>query len=264
MPIFLPNRRLVPSPALHIAAPGGGGGSWVPSDTWGSSDLLAWFDASDSGTITESGGGVLQINDKSGNGRHFVQATSSKRPVVTANHLNGRAVLTFDGSDDSLYINSWGSVSQPFTRCMVVQLYGAYDNFDHLINSVNASPNTADVFSGGQLQQEISGATINGVTVSNGDTFVRVSEFNGTSSAITHNGTRTAGGSGGTAGFDGVRVVGLDDGGSYKPPVRIAEFFILDVIPSQADREKIEGYLAHKWGLAGNLPGAHPYKSAAP
>ena len=33
---------------------------------------------------------------------------------------------------------------------------------------------------------------------------------------------------------------------------------------SDADREKAEGYLAHKWGLAGNLPDAHPYKAAPP
>ena len=26
----------------------------------------------------------------------------------------------------------------------------------------------------------------------------------------------------------------------------------------------MEGYLAHKWGSAGNLPGGHPFKSTAP
>jgi len=35
------------------------------------------------------------------------------------------------------------------------------------------------------------------------------------------------------------------------------------VFPS-GDVEKLEGYLAHKWGLAANLPADHPYKSAAP
>jgi hypothetical protein len=29
-------------------------------------------------------------------------------------------------------------------------------------------------------------------------------------------------------------------------------------------RQKIEGYLAHKWGLSGNLDGGHPYRSNAP
>lgn len=31
-----------------------------------------------------------------------------------------------------------------------------------------------------------------------------------------------------------------------------------------SDREKLEGYLAWKWGLEGNLPNGHPYKNAAP
>lgn len=29
-------------------------------------------------------------------------------------------------------------------------------------------------------------------------------------------------------------------------------------------REKIEGYLAHKWGLESKLPSSHPYKTSAP
>ncbi len=33
---------------------------------------------------------------------------------------------------------------------------------------------------------------------------------------------------------------------------------------SAADREMLEGYLAHKHGLAANLPSAHPYLSVAP
>ena len=28
--------------------------------------------------------------------------------------------------------------------------------------------------------------------------------------------------------------------------------------------EKAEGYLAHKWGLEGNLVSSHPYKSTPP
>lgn len=29
-------------------------------------------------------------------------------------------------------------------------------------------------------------------------------------------------------------------------------------------RQKMEGYLAHKWGQATNLSAGHPYKTAAP
>lgn len=33
---------------------------------------------------------------------------------------------------------------------------------------------------------------------------------------------------------------------------------------SITERQKIEGYLAHKWGIASDLPAGHPYKSSAP
>ena len=50
---------------------------------------------------------------------------------------------------------------------------------------------------------------------------------------------------------------------------RVAEFFSVKDIPGTggtdiSDVEKAEGYLAHKWGLTGNLPVTHPYKSSAP
>jgi hypothetical protein len=38
----------------------------------------------------------------------------------------------------------------------------------------------------------------------------------------------------------------------------------LIVFPGSPDRQKIEGYLAHKWSLQGLLPAGHPYKSTAP
>ncbi len=44
----------------------------------------------------------------------------------------------------------------------------------------------------------------------------------------------------------------------------MAEVVIADSALSDADREKAEGYLAHKWGLEGNLPGGHPHKAAPP
>jgi hypothetical protein len=42
------------------------------------------------------------------------------------------------------------------------------------------------------------------------------------------------------------------------------ELIMLTSTYSSSDREKLEGYLAWKWGLEGDLPGGHPYKSAAP
>jgi len=39
---------------------------------------------------------------------------------------------------------------------------------------------------------------------------------------------------------------------------------IITSVNTDTDREKIEGYLAHKWGLTSDLPSIHPYKTTAP
>jgi len=44
----------------------------------------------------------------------------------------------------------------------------------------------------------------------------------------------------------------------------IYEFVFCPTALSENDRQKVEGYLAHKWGLEANLPSDHPYKSTAP
>lgn len=44
----------------------------------------------------------------------------------------------------------------------------------------------------------------------------------------------------------------------------IGEVLILSTALSSTNRQKLEGYLAWKWGIQGNLPAGHPYKSAAP
>jgi hypothetical protein len=43
-----------------------------------------------------------------------------------------------------------------------------------------------------------------------------------------------------------------------------AEVLYFNVQLSEANRQKIEGYLAWKWGLQALLPGGHPHASAAP
>ena len=42
------------------------------------------------------------------------------------------------------------------------------------------------------------------------------------------------------------------------------ETIVLDAVPTNDNRQRLEGYLAHKWGLTANLPAGHPYKTNPP
>jgi len=44
----------------------------------------------------------------------------------------------------------------------------------------------------------------------------------------------------------------------------IAELLVFDSVLPTSDRQKIEGYLAHKWGLTNSIPDVHPYKTSSP
>ena len=44
----------------------------------------------------------------------------------------------------------------------------------------------------------------------------------------------------------------------------LGEIILFDSMVSKSEKLKIDGYLAHKWGLTSNLPANHPYKSNAP
>lgn len=59
---------------------------------------LAWYDASDTSTLTVSSNLVSQWNDKSGNGYNLSQGTSVERPDSGLTTRNGLNVVDFDGS----------------------------------------------------------------------------------------------------------------------------------------------------------------------
>ena len=59
------------------------------------------------------------------------------------------------------------------------------------------------------------------------------------------------------AGWPGARL------GTYYQGV-IYEVLIFNTDLTTDRRQKVEGYLAHKWALAGDLPASHPYKVNPP
>jgi hypothetical protein len=64
-------------------------------------NLKAWYDAADTSSIS-GGSEVNQWNDKSANGFHLAQATSTYKPSSGTRTLNSKNVIDFDGTNDFL------------------------------------------------------------------------------------------------------------------------------------------------------------------
>ena len=227
------------------------------------SSLSLWLDASDSASITHLSNAVSQWNDKSGNNNHATQATTAKKPTFTADGLNGKPSITFDGSNDSFAVTSL-NISQSYTFFIAAKRVSGSSTKQYLFDGITNNSNRSLVAlnKDGKIQMWASSwANSNFNTPS--DSFIISAVFNSSSSSLSLNGTSVGAlNTGAYSLSNGIRI-----GGNYVDSAdylkgSIAEFFVLDETSDANTIAKAEGYLAHKWGLAGNLPSSHPYKQS--
>jgi hypothetical protein len=75
----------------RLAPIGGAVVAWTPAELGAS--LALWLDADDASTITLNGSNVSQWNDKSGNNRHATQATAVYQPAYDLTTFGGKPAL---------------------------------------------------------------------------------------------------------------------------------------------------------------------------
>jgi hypothetical protein len=91
----------------------------VPRATFASplsiAGCIGWYDSADLSAMAQNSNGTGAVTvgdqvgywrDKSPTAAHVTQGIGANRPTLTANAVNGRAALVFDGSNDNLFIAS--------------------------------------------------------------------------------------------------------------------------------------------------------------
>jgi len=224
------------------------GGTFLPTDISG---CVGWFDASDSSTITISTGVSDWSNRGTDAGITYAQLDTTQQPAYT-NTLNALNVISFDGYNDEFD----GALSSGLSS---VSLFIVASTTDTAFNYINV---------GGGRYSDIAQSGSSSTALSSGfGTPTRYLTGN-TTSWTTRNDVYLAL----TAGAHIYEAIGCDLslwtgytlGGVFKMLGDIAEVIFYDSSLGSTDREKVEGYLAHKWGLTAGLPVSHPYKSSAP
>jgi hypothetical protein len=240
-----------------------------------------WLDAADASTVTTVSGAVSQWNDKSGNGRSATQATAGNRPAYTTAALNSRNVITFDGTDDwvglasSIFSSqlsfSWYAVAAR-TSTATQGLF--MERFDSNVAMVAlAVGDTTSILNraGGTSSSAIVEQTENTSFPTNSAQILGSVQAPTLGTAF-RNGTSVATNSSTKASLAFRRlVIGASYlGDSSNTPGQqfwtgyAAEIVISLSTHSTDTRQRIEGYLAWKWGLTANLPAGHPYKTVGP
>jgi autotransporter-associated beta strand protein len=256
--------------------------SWTPSNI----TVAAWYDAADAGTVLTSGSAVTNWLDKSGNNRHVAQTNSLQQPSYAS------SMITFNDTSSNMLFNS-----SPFVYAMgsvdVYMVAAVNTNSDRRIISETSISTNSTIYAPAQTCQG-TGAVSSCMSAfvrndANATTFWNTTQLSaiGALSINTNNlyhwrdsGTsfagRVAGGSPTTVSYTRSGTVTVDKfaigavaprlsspNGSTFVNAGIREIVITGIL-SDANRERMEGYLAHKWGLTNSLPSNHPYKNEPP
>jgi M6 family metalloprotease-like protein len=249
------------------------GGVWSPAFL----SPLAWYDANDAATLTQSSGVVSQWNDKSGRSNHLAQATSTKRPLTTGGQINGLTAITFDGTDDELRTpaNPFGTT---ISNACVTGVFNIGALGQSTLFSLSGSSATANRW------QSHSPWDVGGVVYFDCGNTVSPNRLNYTSGWVAsqvvlmgyycsvsdsvqevwEGGTKKISDTSGHAVTTAGGFAFGSAGAAQYDNVKIGETVVINGTLPAADRQSLEGYLAHKWGLAGTLPANHAYKTEAP
>lgn len=215
------------------------------------SGCVLWLDASDTATITSSGGAVSQWDDKSGGTRHVVQTTAGKKPTTGTVTQNGRNVLDF-ASGRILRKTGTSICAAAFTVFVVCQKTGSNNTFEsfplQLTASSNATPfdwyNANCIPSKGWAAGDVRNFTAHGLrclTMSD-STNTGFFYIDGTQST-----TNTGLDQAWSTTSQAITVGGRDDEVT-KFTGNIAEIIVYDVVLSTGDRQTVEVALKAKWG----------------
>jgi len=261
--------------------------NWDPSFI----STALWLDAADASTITESGGAVSQWNDKSGNGRNASQPTAINKPTYQSTGLNNKPALSFNGTNSMLGFTdqSLGQNVGALSYFIVfIANTPAISDYKALFDlNTNGNPDRASLYprsnaleAGGrrldadsyQFQQVSTlgtSATI-GAAIYNYSAATLGVSLNGAALSFRTGGFQTSGNTSNTNSTYIALGSTVNPASQFQPfaalscDCKISEFVCLQSAASDTDRQKLEGYLAHKWGLTANLPNGHPYKTAVP
>ena len=235
-----------------------------------------WLDAADTSTIIKSGNSVSRWNDKSGNNNY---ATGVNGPLSGTNFLNGKNVIKFDYEYQRSF--TLRGLTSGITASTGVSVFIMFYISEHPSytggglwhaqgSSVSPYPGNHFTWSDGYVYDAFGSTTRIQVyppvlayptlyqAVSR--TNVRQMRWNG-SNSLAYSSTSNTFSIAGTTHLGVSLWPGHQD---FWHDGIVAEFIVTDGTIGTANRQRMEGYIAHKWGITSSLPNNHPYRNVHP
>lgn len=265
------------TPAGSVAAFSNSIEQWVPTDA--PAVPQHWYDAMDASTITVATG-ISAWANKGSLGGSLAQATALNQPAYNLTGFNGKPAAVFDGVNDGLVSTTtddtwrntgYGSLHMAMHPTDAAGTRALFGSSNATIGrlSIREFGGSYQII-GTRLDTDTLGFSSGGPIVAETTSFSFRQRWATTAFTVRRNGTTAVNSARLTAGVTsdtpstvralGTRTVGSGD--HFQGPM--GEVFTYAVDLSDDDMDRIDGYLAWRWGLEDKLPALHPYKAAAP
>jgi len=252
---------------------------WTPSFL-PAGHLSGWYKA-DAITGLSDGAAVTSWVDSSGRGNTLTQATAAAQPSYETNEINSLPVVRFDKDafpGDNIFIADLGGDFEPGTGDFYIALVAKFPSStttQFVMTKAASGTQGLNLFissSNLTFRPQTAGGTTNNirqdsVVDSSFHTIVcrRVSstlgsEYDG-SAFTSDDGSKV---NDGDLDNDANFNIGSTSTGGLDTDMDLAEALIAVGTLSDANLQRITGYLAHKYALTSGLPSDHPYKTTAP
>jgi hypothetical protein len=236
-----------------------------------------WLDGADQSSMTLSGSNVTQWIDKSGNGYNFITQGSFAAPVISNNAISTNSAVSFTGNstqnntsnqiltNSSFPLNSSSAGYSIFTVTTQNASHPSYTGYNYILSA----------YGGGTGAGLLYGTTNSNLLITANGTSGAFYGFNDLTANVpntlmtsTNQTSMIVSGSVLTPYLNGVAmstktgtsdaVTGISIGNAYAPGQTftgqtwgglICEVLIYNSALTTSQRQTIEGYLAHKWGL---------------
>jgi hypothetical protein len=226
-----------------------------------------WLDGADQSSMTLSGSSVTQWRDKSGIGATATRLTGDSYATLTT--IQGNRILSFPGAN-AVYRSPMvltGAAYTIFTISSLLSTSGNGSGYQRMINTdltifVGAVNGILGTFSGSGAWNDISTNTPSYTLLGTGLQLVTM-VVSGSSLIPYINGTAMDAKTG-TTGATTVLDIGGQQTNAQHWNGYIGDIIVYNSALTTSQRQQVEGYLAHKWGLSLSVPSPHPFKSFPP